>query len=220
MNNFSEYAKYYEQIYANKKYKQESNFAYKWAEKPKTILELGCGMGRHAQYWAEKSTITGIDCSPEMLNRAYKHPNIIYHCMPIDNKLAKMTEVDCVMAMFNVMGYVLLEDCIQYLPLKKGGYFVFDVWDAAKFKTDPPEPRIKWMKTWYRLAVPTKISERLLRTDYFIVDKKKGLIVHEKHMVEGYFQKDIEALCKKTGYELVAVQPTNNWIQWYKLRKK
>ena len=217
---FNEYAKYYELIYAKKKYKQEANFAYKWADKPKSILELGCGMGRHAQHWADKSKIIGVDCSPEMLSRAYQHTNITYHCMKIDNKLHKLIQVDCVMAMFNVMGYVLLEDCIQYLPLKKGGYFVFDIWDAEKFKTDPPEPRIKWAKEWYRLAVPTQISERLLRTDYFIVDKDKGLIMHEKHLVEGYFHKDIEQLCKKTGYEIIETKATDSWVKWYKIQKR
>jgi SAM-dependent methyltransferase len=219
MKNFSEYAKYYEVIYKTKKYKQEADFAYKWAERPRSILELGCGMGRHAKFWAKKSNIVGIDCSPQMLSLAYQHPNITYKCMKIDNNLQRLGQFDCVMAMFNVMGYALLEDCIQYLPLKPGGHFIFDVWDASKFKTQPPEPRIKWSKTWYRLAVPTQMSERLLRIDYFIVDKNKGLILHEKHLVEGYFHKDIEDLCKKADYEIIEVKNTDNWIVWYKLQK-
>ncbi len=220
---FKQYAKYYDLIYANKPYQKEADFVYKWAKQPKTIISLGCGTGKHEQYWCKNNCkIIGIDGSKEMLKRAYKHFNIKYLNKQIDYQLEKLPLADCIVAMFNVLGYVLLEDCIQYLPIKKGGYFIFDVWDASKFKKQPPKIMIKRFNLKYRIAVPRQISKRLIKINYFIVDEtpeEDVLDSFESHYVEGYFKKDIQDLCKEHGYKIVAIKPTKKWTVWYKLQK-
>lgn len=216
------YANNYDLIYADKPYAKEANFVYNWANKPKTILSLGCGTGKHEQYWCDKCKVIGIDGSKEMLKRAYKHPNIKYLNKQIDYPLQNLKPSDCVVAMFNVLGYVLLEDVIQYLPIKKGSYFIFDVWDASKFKINPPKLEIKRFGFKYRVAVPRQISERLIKINFFIVNEAPEEDVFEgfeTHLVEGYFKEDIQDLCKKHGYRIVAIKPTKTWTMWYKLEK-
>ena len=216
------YADNYDLIYADKPYQEEADFVFKWAKKPKTILSLGCGTGKHEQYWCRNCQVIGIDGSKEMLKRAYQHPNIKYWNKQINYQLAGMKGFDCIVAMFNVLGYVLLEDVIQYLPINKGGYFIYDVWDASKFKKSPPKIEMKRFGFKYRVAVPKQISERLININYFIVnetyeeDRFEGF---ESHYVEGYFKKDIQDLCKKHGYRIVAIKPTKTWTVWYKLIK-
>ena len=216
------YADNYDLIYADKPYQEEADFVFKWAKKPKIILSLGCGTGKHEQYWCRNCQVIGIAGSKEMLKRAYQHPNIKYLNKQIGWKLTGLEGVDCIVAMFNVLGYVLLEDVIQYLPINKGGYFIFDVWDASKFKKSPPQLEIKRFGFRYRVAVPKQISERLIKINYFIVDEAPEKDVFEgfeSHYVEGYFKKDIQDLCKKHGYRIVAIKPTDTWVIWYKLEK-
>ena len=220
---FSNYAKYYNLIYQNKDYKKEANFVYHWANKPKTILEIGCGTGRHIYYLAPKvEQIIGTDASLEMLTWAYMHTkkfeNVRYIFNKTDKKLSDLPQVDCVMALFNVMGYCLLEQTLPHLPLKQGGYLVFDIWDASKFIKYPPIPKVKYFGLGYRVAIPEQISKRLLRIDYIIVERKE-VKVFERHFVQGYFRKNIEQLCKLHNYKIVATKSTKNWTIWYKLRK-
>ena len=217
---FSDYAKYYNLIYQTKDYEKEANFVYKWANKPKKILELGCGTGQHAKYWAKHAYyIVGLDKSKEMLDLAYQHPNIKYFIQPLEKlKDFPWVDVDCVMALFNVMGYCLLEECLPHLPLVSGGYFVFDIWDASKFKQYPPIPKVKHLGLAYRVAIPEQISKRLLRIDYIIVEGKE-VKVFERHFVQGYFKQDIEKLCKVYGYKIIDIKSTKDWQIWYKIQK-
>ena len=215
---FSDYAKFYNLLYQDKFYKQEAEFVYKWANKPKTILEIGCGTGRHAEYWCKKAQkIIAIDTSKEMLNRAFKYPNIYYYNKPLE-KIKFDQDVDSVFALFNVMGYYLLEECLPKLPLKPKGYFIFDVWNASKFKQQPPVPRLKYFQLGYRVAVPELISKRLVRIDYIIVMWQQ-VQVFERHFVQGYFKDDIEKLCKLYNYKIIDTKSTSSWQLWVKLQK-
>ena len=212
------YAKYYNLIYATKNYKQEADFVYKWANKPKIILELGTGTGQHAKYWVDKvDTIYAIDCSQEMLNEAYKHPKIKYMCIPLQD-LSPNILFNCVFSLFNVMGYTLLEYSLNKIPIKKNGIFIFDIWDASKIKKYPPVIEVKHLGLAYRVAVPEQINKRLLRIDYIIVENRE-VKVFERHFVQGYFKRDIKQLCKLHNYKIVNTKTTNNWMCWYKLQK-
>ncbi|MEK6819066.1 MAG: class I SAM-dependent methyltransferase [Nanoarchaeota archaeon] len=215
---FSDYAKYYNLVYTTKDYKQEADFVYNWANKPKTILELGCGTGQHAKYWTDKTNVIyAVDNSQEMINQAYKHPKIKYMCIPLQD-LDPNTLFDCVFSLFNVMGYTLLEYSLDKIPITKNGIFIFDVWDASKFKKYPSVVKVKHFNLGYRVAIPEQITDRLIKIDYIIVEDRK-VQVFERHFVQGYFRKDIEKLCKLHKYKIVGVRPTKDWSCWYKLRK-
>ena len=219
MSVFTEnYVKYYNLIYTTKDYKKEADFVYNWANKPKTILELGAGTGQHAKYWVDKADIIyAVDNSQEMINQAFKHPKIKYMCIPLQD-LDPNTLFDCVFALFNVMGYTLLEFSLGKIPIAKNGIFILDIWDASKFKKYPPIVKVKHLGLAYRIAVPEQISNRLLRIDYIIVEDRK-VQVFERHFVQGYFKKDIEKLCKLHNYKIEDVKSTKDWACWYKLQK-
>lgn len=217
---FSDYAKYYNLIYNDKNYKKEAEFVYNWANKPKTILELGCGTGQHAKYWVNKANIVyAVDSSQEMLNYAFQHNKIKYMCSSFQD-LEFTMNFDCVFALFNVMGYTLLEYSLPKIPVAKNGYFIFDIWDADKFKKYPPTPRVKdFCLASYRVAIPKQMTKRLLQIDYIIVDNKQ-ITAFERHFVQGYFREDIEKLCRLHGYKIVGIEKTKDWPCWYKLQKK
>ena len=72
---FGAYSKYYDLLYQDKDYAGEADYVYslltKYANTPRTVLELGCGTGKHAEQLAEKGLIVdGVELSETMLESA------------------------------------------------------------------------------------------------------------------------------------------------------
>ena len=75
MSVFGKYAKYYDLLYQDKNYSKEADYIDRliktYHPESKTILDLGCGTGRHDILLAEKGFfLTGVDSSKEMLSAA------------------------------------------------------------------------------------------------------------------------------------------------------
>ena len=75
MNNFYEYAKYYDLLYREKDYLKETSYVENLLKKFRnnigSILELGCGTGKHAMILAKSGyTVNGIDLSNNMIDEA------------------------------------------------------------------------------------------------------------------------------------------------------
>ena len=75
MKVFNAYAKYYDLLYKNKDYNKEadyiSRFIKKYKPDTKTILDLGCGTGRHDLHLSVKGfDITGVELSEDMYSAA------------------------------------------------------------------------------------------------------------------------------------------------------
>ena len=69
---FSDYAHFYDLYYESKDYAGEVDFvlelAGRFGSKPKTILDMGCGTGRHIEEFIKREIkCDGFDLSPEML---------------------------------------------------------------------------------------------------------------------------------------------------------
>ena len=78
MKVFGNYSRYYNLLYKDKDYKGEAGFIHdliqKYSPGAKSILDLGCGTGRHDVLLAEKGYVmTGVDMSEEMLLIARSH---------------------------------------------------------------------------------------------------------------------------------------------------
>ena len=218
---FKEYAHYYNLIYKDKPYAKEVKFVFDWlGYKPKIILDMGCGTGKHAQHFAKKSVVLGIDQSVHMLDKAYRHKRISYWCIPIGKELKGFPKLECAVALFNICGYVRLEEILPHLQLKKGGHFIFDCWDSSKIRNDPPQLRSKRIsdKT-YRLSIPHQIVDNKIRIDYIIVDNSK-VTVFEEHSIYLYHPLEIVMIADRYGYKVTDIHKTKNWDMWYKLEKK
>ena len=163
MQAFRKYAQYYPLIYYNKDYRHESDYVFFWTNRPKTILDYGCGRGRHAEEWSELGVrVYGVERSDDMRNSAIIAPKVSYY-----KYLSQVhVKVDVVTAMFNVMGYVGTFEHINRFPLKKDGYFVFDVWDKnAVLKS---RPRIVYNQYLNGSIKKIVIPQEYRSTDRFI----------------------------------------------------
>lgn len=218
MSIFEGYAKHYDLIYKDKDYKGEAEFVYEWANKPKTILSLGCGTGGHERYWCEKARVVGIDNSKEMLKRAHKHKNIEYIHRDIkDYETGR--KFDCVVAMFNVMGYYPLWHTLSKLPLKSGGYFIFDCWDYNKIIKDKPRITTQWIDNKYlRVIIPMEEYHSWLGFNILII-RSYSKVISEFHKIFTYIKEETEGISKDYGYKVIDIKDTSGWTKWYKLIK-
>src|SRR5512134_289840 len=84
---FSKSAQYYDEIYAavDKDYAAEASQAHKIIQKykqtrGKSLLDVACGTGHHAQYLSKYYQVEGLDLDAHMLSVARKnHPKLRFH---------------------------------------------------------------------------------------------------------------------------------------------
>ncbi|HRZ15243.1 MAG TPA: class I SAM-dependent methyltransferase [Candidatus Omnitrophota bacterium] len=231
MQIFEGSAEFYSVIYASKPYKKEAEFVLNWIpKKPKEILDLGCGTGSHSIIWAKKGIkVIGVDLSANMIQKVPRHKNISLICGNIPNVLTELSQRKfyLVTSLFNVMGYVNLNHVLQQLPLKKGGYFVFDVWDKQRVEKFPPKIKTDTFPNFTRTAIPfvesiNSIETLPLRIKYVFSGRDGTPIFDEEHEVCAYDMTTIFKWAHKAGFEVVSKRPyqrEGDWTIWYLLQK-
>ena len=216
---FKDYAQYYNLIYKDKDYEKEALRAYEWAERPRSILELGCGTGKHARVWRKKAKVLGIDKSLDMLEQV-KGVNHIEGDVTDGRTYKKIKgRFDCAIAMFNVMGYINTRAWWRWLPIKKGGFFIFDCWDRKSMEKYPPMKVDKKIDSLDRkIVIPERILEWCYSFHIFVVSGAK-LLVHEHHYCYNYSREEIREWAKINGFEVVEIKKGKGWVINYKLKK-
>lgn len=223
MKAFNDYAQYYDCLYQDKDYKQESNYIrdtiLKYQPEAKTLLELGCGSGGHANVLAEHFDIQGLDISEQMIKMAqakHQQSNIAFDVADIrDFKLDK--SFDSVFSLFHVMSYQTTnEDFYAVLAnvkqhIKKGGLFLFDVWYGPGVLADKPTGRVKRMHNdkihVTRVATPrldTTLNTVDVHYEVFVKDNKNHISsFDETHKMRYWFYPEITSFCKTLNFELL-----------------
>lgn len=208
---FEKYAQYYDLFNKDKDYKKEIEFVYEWAEKPKSVLDLGAGTGSYWKYYPKSVKLSGVDQSLEM---AKKEKAIVQGDITTHDYKGR---VDCVTALFDVVNYVHKHDWWGKLPLEKGGYFIFDIWDKEKVDKQGFSRTVKTSGNALRIITPLEYTGREVKLKIDFEDSVFSF--SEIHTMYLYSQRDIERFCGDT-FEIVEVKPTSNWQSWYKCRRK
>jgi len=227
---FSNYAKYYNLIYQNKDYKAEAGFIddliHKYAPKAKTILNLGCGTGRHDCALALKGyTLTGIDISKEMLavaRNSIKSFDPKYTAPAFHNGDIRTVrldrEFDVVTSLFHVMSYQTTNTDLHNafntaaVHLKPGGVLIFDCWYGPGVLCDPPSIRTKELEDHEiavtRIAKPKMhLHKNIVDVNYqiFIRDKKTQQVeeIQETHSMRYLFYPEIENILQTIDFKFL-----------------
>jgi len=219
------YANYYDLIYRDKDYGRECEyletlFSKYGNAKPHTILDIGCGTGKHSRLLAKRGyTVTGIDASKPMLTRAEDEASIDglerVHFFHMDmRKIVLPTSFDAAISMFSAINYLLsLEDLGNMLKgvrrhLRPGGLFVFDFWNGLAVLNIRPEQRVKVVRQGNFVIVRTVTPElnfenQIIVNQYLCFVFRKNRLLdefNETHHLRFHFPEEITHLLTETGF--------------------
>ncbi|MFB6246763.1 MAG: class I SAM-dependent methyltransferase [Candidatus Pacearchaeota archaeon] len=218
MNDYSYFAKYYDLLYSNKNYKQESQKLAKILEKTlktagKEILEVACGTGEHIKYLKNRFKFTGIDLDKNMLKIARnKNPQV--HFKVADMKSFSMNKkFDAITCLFSSIGYVEnrqeLRKTIENFSnhLKEGGALVIE----PLFTKDTFPKNFRHLRCYDGDSV--KLS-RLLKANfkgnyvfldsYYTLSEGKSKQVkqwHDRHRLFLFTQKELLKILEEAGFK-------------------
>lgn len=136
---FSRSAAFYDLIYAGKDYTGEAERVHAWIQAHKrspgdTLLDVGCGTGRHLSFLRTHYRAEGLDLDPELLAIARREiPEIAFHAGDMtDVRLGR--RFDAITCLFSAIGYVRtperLRKSVRNLTdhLEPGGVLVVEPW--------------------------------------------------------------------------------------------
>lgn len=184
---FDAYSRYYDLLYRDKDYAAEADSVTKllqrFAPQGQTLLEFGCGTGKHAQLLSERGyAITGVERSATMLAKAPVSERI--HYVEADIRHVQLTQrFDAVMSLFHVVSYMTSNADVQAVfaraaeHLNPNGLFVFDVWYAPAVLKQRPDTRVKRMQD-AQIAV-TRIAEPVMHPNENRVDVNYTVFVQD-----------------------------------------
>lgn len=156
---FRDYAKYYDLIYKNKNYEGEVSYILQligqYRPDTSTILDIGCGTGRHAMEFAKHGyEVTGIDSSAQMIeiakqklncNVSLSNPPEFYQSDARNLNLSR--QYDVVVSLFHVISYQVTDTDLEQVftaiksHMKKNALFIFDIWYGPAVLHQKPEER-------------------------------------------------------------------------------
>ena len=240
MDHFFDYSKYYNLLYQDKDYSKEVEYIdsliKKFRPQTKSILDLGCGTGRHAKLMAAKNySVHGVDLSAQMLEiaNASKTPNVSFsqgdiRSFELNNKF------DTITALFHVMSYQTSNDSVVsslktiHKHLKDDGLFIFDCWYGPAVMLDLPGLRVKEMEDdnlkVIRVTKPFLdfnkcVVEVNFEVNVFDKNNHSFQTISEKHPMRYFFQNELTFFATHCGFDVVdfyawltmSVPDKNSW---------
>ena len=218
------YSQYYDLLYNDKDYADEVDYIIKLikenSNEAKTLLDMGCGTGKHAELLCNKGYIVhGIDLSEDMLkiakNRSKNKEDKLLFSHSKIQELDLNKKFDVVTSLFHVMSYqnsnneLIKAFEVAKNHLKNDGIFIFDFWYGPAVLKDPPVTRIKRLVD-EKIKV-TRIAEPVVRPDENVVDvnydifiedinSKKIIEKEELHKMRYFFDTELDLICKQVGF--------------------
>ena len=235
MSVFNQYAEYYNLLYKDKNYKTEVDYIdgliKKYRKNAETILDLGCGTGRHDFLLAEIGyDITGVDFSETMLEIARRQSESSAGGLKINFTNGDVRQIrlnlkfDVVTSLFHVISYQTTNSDIisafktAFEHLNSEGLFLFDCWYGPAVLDEKPETRIKRMEnekiSVIRIAESELLpNENIVNVNYTVIVKNKqtGAVeeIKETHRMRYLFRPEIEYLLGQAGF---VIEKSEEWV--------
>ncbi|XDD51542.1 class I SAM-dependent methyltransferase [Leptospira sp. WS92.C1] len=236
MSQFGKYSEYYDLLYEDKDYEGETAYVDSLLKETSpvssfSLLELGCGTGKHAILLAQKGyQVTGVDVSKKMLTEAEERkktlsseaqPTFVFGDV---RSVRIQKKFDIVVSLFHVMSYQTTNKDIcdafetASVHCKDGGIFLFDVWYGPAVLTQLPETRIKRLRS--KTVEITRLAEsnhfpnkNLVEVNYEVWIKDIQLdrvdVLKEKHPMRYFFTPELEFLLASSGFSILK---TEEWM--------
>lgn len=229
------YAKYYDAMYADKAYDEETAFVLEALQTngvPKGhLLSLGAGtLNYELRLQRAGYSVHGIDIAPDMVALA-KEKLQKEHIDGITVEVADMCAIpqseklfDGAVALFNVFAYCESLDDMRKVfngvakNLRAGGVFVFDCWYDAAVKHEPPQSRWKRFELpeseLYRLTDASTHPDGSVELAIELIELQGEAVIgrsKEKHHVRGWDPEELKTLAKEAGLEHLHTSQFPRW---------
>ncbi|TXI78418.1 MAG: class I SAM-dependent methyltransferase [Dechloromonas sp.] len=224
---FDGYAAYYDLLYQDKDYAAEARYILELLSendvRSGSILELGCGTGRHAAHFDTAGfCIDGYDISARMVSAASSRSPAsanVRFSVGDARTLRTGKRYDAVLALFHVASYQTTNDELRAVfmtaasHLERHGVFVFDCWYGPGVLTDPPADRVRHAEN-DQLSVVRKATpvvhprENLVDVNYEInatskLDGTRTTII-ESHRMRYLFEPELHSMLDSCGLRMSA----------------
>lgn len=222
---FKDYSKYYDLLYADKDYSAEVEYIHELIQREfpgaKSILNLGCGTGKHDALLAEKGyTVVAVDMSETMIGIAkenYSHSGNIEFQVGDVRRFRTEKKFDAVISLFHVMSYQITNDDLKdtfdtaAYHMNTDSVFIFDCWHGPGVITEKPESRVKTMADAsmeiVRHAEPVLFpQENRVDVHYTIAisDAEKQLVntIDECHSMRYLFKPELDLVASLSGLRI------------------
>lgn len=228
MTTFKTYARFYDLLYEDKNYHAEAQFLAgvlsRLAPKTTSLLDIGCGSGRHGVCMAEAGfRVLGVDMSVDMVElarrRAASAPSPARERLVFSQgdirSLSLGTKFQVAMSLFHVVSYLTTDDdlraaltCVRR-HLTRGGVFVFDFWHAPALLGEGPQRREKIVEAqgWriHRRTEPEWHKDRdIVRVHFHVsaTNANSGEVqeFEEVHAMRYYFPDALAAVFAEHGF--------------------
>lgn len=231
---FDGYAKYYDLIYKDKNYAQETNYIHKILKlhsSKNKILEIGCGTGIHAICLSKYNyKIFGIDMSDKMIkianSKIYNKTKLKFKTKDV-LKFNYKNKFDTAISIFHVINYLTTKKQITKAfkninkSLKKNGLFLFDFWYAPAVRKNKLVKRTKLFSTknldLKRVVYPKLLTNNIVKINIKISleDKKNKNVKNffENHKIRYFEVDELKKTLKLSGFNIL------NTYEWLKKNK-
>jgi SAM-dependent methyltransferase len=238
------HANWYDRFHHRKDYRSEVDQMAEVVAPPASILDLGCGTGRHLELFAAAGyDVTGVDRSPAMVAAAkerlapYGGRATVVESDLFDLSLDRT--FDTVTMMSSLIGYQVENEvalatlAVAHRHLRPGGLLLFDVLDAgAVFSGRRPDDGMSAITEGSRQLLTAhstrvNLAEQILTFTLrmWLLDDGR-LIDHdeETHRVRVFLRRELELLLRAAGFDLLGSAPLAGegaeagdewfWIAW------
>ncbi|TQD39479.1 class I SAM-dependent methyltransferase [Haloflavibacter putidus] len=205
--------KYYHILYGNRDFKEAQLFMdnllrYLDLKKNASILDLGCGKGRHSIYLNELGyQVTGIDLSVNNIETAKKHSNQSLNFLVHDMRVPLQENFDVVFNLFTSFGYFEDEkdnyatiNAIKQ-ELKPGGCGVIDFMNAQRSIKNLVPQEVKTVEG-INFHISRKVENNFIIKTINFEDKGEHFTFVEK--VKALTLKDFKTYFEAAGMHLKA----------------
>jgi SAM-dependent methyltransferase len=203
---FGAYSQYYDLLYRDKNYAEEVAYVSGLIERERpgsrTLLDLGCGTGRHDFLLAERGyRVTGVDMSSDMLEVAraergrrllatpgaepprFEQGDVRTLRLPAQATSSTTERFDVVVSLFHVMSYQSTNDDLLAAlhtlreHCKPDGLVLFDAWYGPAVLSERPTVRLKRLKG--EGVEVTRLAEPVLHANENFVDVNYQIFVKD-----------------------------------------
>jgi SAM-dependent methyltransferase len=222
--NFNQYSRYYDLLYATKPYEAEAEYVLDQVRRIRPVspalLELGSGTGNHAQHFSTRGfAVTGVERSELMgkLSLA-KHIPMFGHVLGDMTNFSIDKKFDLAVSLFHSICYLTsneqLVQCFQNVRdhLNADGIFCFDFWYGPAVLQDIQATRERVVEgaglCIHRSARTEMFTEKNVAVVHYemdVYDDKSNHLekVLERHPMRYLSIPEVDLICKQTGFKLI-----------------